>query len=307
MPFMLGYVMQSLTRFRKYLQLARLPNAFTAPTNVIVGYLTVTPVSEPNYANLGILMVSSMLLYVSGVIFNDYFDIEVDRKERPSRPLPSGAVSKQRTRQIAITLMAFAIALGFFVSWSSFVITILLSFMILGYDYRLKNNKVFSPIAMGATRFFNVILGATPALALYFQSNFSGLFFIAGSIFVYVAVITLFSKKETTGIKSKRHTVFLFSAIYAIIVSITIATLLGHFKTDGFVILIPFTIVMSFIFRQALVGDAPSIQKTIKNMVISIIILDSVFVSGVAGLSYGLPTLLFLLPAILLSKKFYVT
>src|SRR5579872_1066561 len=307
MPFILGCVMQALAMFRKYLQIARLPNAFTAPTNVIAGYLTVTPVSEPNYASLGILMASSMLLYVSGVIFNDYFDIEVDRKERPSRPLPSGVISKQRTRIIAVMLMASAIALGFFVSWSSFAISIVLSCMILGYDYRLKNNKICSPITMGGTRFFNVILGATPALVLYFQSNFSGLVFIAGSIFAYVAVITLFSKKEITGIKSKRHTVFLFSAIYAIIASITIATLLGHFKTECLVILVPFGIVMSFIFRQALVGDAISIQKTIKNMVISIIILDSVFVSGVAGLSYGLPTLLFLLPAILLSKKFYVT
>lgn len=299
--------MQVLVMLRKYLQLARLPNAFTAPTNVIAGYLTVTPVSEPNYASLGILMASSMLLYVSGVVFNDYFDIEVDRKERPSRPLPSGAVSKQRTIQIAVTLMASAIVLAFFVSWPSFVTTILLSCMILGYDYKLKNNKIFSPISMGGTRFLNVILGATPVLVSYFQSNFSGLVFIAGSIFVYVAVITLFSKKEISGIKSKRHTVFFFSAIYGIIISTAIAILLGHFKTDGLVILIPFTIIMSLIFRQALVGDASSIQGAIKNMVISIIILDSVFVSGVAGLSFGLPTLLFLLPAILLSKKFYVT
>lgn len=299
--------MQVLVMLRKYLQLARLPNSFTAPTNVIAGYFAVTPVSEPNYSSLGILMASSMLLYVSGVVFNDYFDIEVDRKERPSRPLPSGAVSKQSTRQIAITLMASAITLAFFVSWPSFVISILLSCMILGYDYKLKNNKISSPISMGGNRFLNVILGATPALASYFQSNFSGLFFIAGSIFVYVAVITLFSKKELSGIKSKRHTVFFFSAIYAIIISTAIAILLGHFKTDGLVILIPFTIVMSLIFRQALVGDAPSIQGAIKNMVISIIILDSVFVSSVVGLSYGLPTLLFLLPAILLSKKFYVT
>lgn len=293
--------------FRKYLQLTRLPNAFTAPTNVVVGYLIVTQVSKLNYTSLTILMTSSMLLYVSGVVFNDYFDIEIDRKERPSRPLPSGAISKQRTRQIAVTLMASAITLAFFVSLSSFVISIFLSCMILGYDYKLKNNKILSPMTMGGTRFLNVILGATPALGLYLQSNFSGLFFVASSILAYVAVITLFSKKETSGIKSKRYTVLLFSAIYAIIISTTIAILLGLFKTDGLVILVPFTIVMSFIFRQALMGDASSIQRTIKNMVISIIILDSIFVSGVAGLSYGLPILLFLLPAILLSKKFYVT
>ncbi|HEU5220796.1 MAG TPA: UbiA family prenyltransferase [Candidatus Nitrosotalea sp.] len=292
--------------FKKYLQLARLPNAFTSPTNVVAGYLAVTPISELNYVNLGILMASSMLFYVSGVIFNDYFDIEVDRKERPSRPLPSGAISKKTTIQIAIVLMASAITLAFFVSWSSFVISLFLASMIIGYDYRLKNNKIFSPITMGGTRFLNIIMGASPAL-LSFHTNLSELGFVASSVFAYVVVITLFSKKELSGIKSKRHTIVLFSIIYAIISAITIVTFLGLFKTWSLVILVPYTIIMSFIFKQALVGDASSIQRVIKNMVISIIILDSIFVSGVAGLSYGLSTLLFLLPAILLSKKFYVT
>lgn len=293
--------------FGKYLQLARLPNAFTSPTNAIAGYLTVTPVPDLNYANLAILMASSMLLYVSGVVFNDYFDIEVDRKERPSRPLPSGAISKQRTVQIAVVSMVSAIMLAFFVSWSSFVISLLLSCMILGYDYRLKNSKIFGPITMGGTRFLNVIMGASVALQLPFQPNLLELVFVAGSVFLYVVVITLFSKKELSGIKSKRHTIIFFLVIYGIITSIAIATFLGLFKTDSLAILVPYTIIMSVTFKQALSGDAPSIQSVIKNMVISIIILDSIFVSGVAGLSYGLLTLLFLVPAILLSKKFYVT
>lgn len=295
-----------MVMFKKYLQLARLPNAFTSPTNVVAGYLAVTPISELNYVNLGILMASSMLFYVSGVVFNDYFDIEVDRKERPSRPLPSGAISKKTTIQIAIVLMVSAITLAFFVSWSSFVIALFLASMIIGYNYKLKNNKIFSPLTMGGTRFLNVIIGASPAL-LSFQSNLSGLGFVASSVFAYVVVITLFSKKELSGIKSKKHTIVLFSIIYTIIAAVTIVTFLGLFKTWSLVILVPYTIIMSLIFKQALVGDASSIQRVIKNMVISIIILDSVFVSGIAGLSYGLSTLLFLLPAILLSKKFYVT
>jgi hypothetical protein len=42
-------------------------------------------------------------------------------------------------------------------------------------------------------------------------------------------------------------------------------------------------------------------------MVISIIILDSVFVSGMAGFPYGMATLVLIAPAILLAKKLYVT
>jgi hypothetical protein len=42
-------------------------------------------------------------------------------------------------------------------------------------------------------------------------------------------------------------------------------------------------------------------------MVLSIVVLDSVFVSGTAGMFYGLATLLLIAPAVVLAKKLYVT
>ena len=54
------------------------------------------------------LMVSSGLLYVAGIVLNDYFDIEIDKRERPSRPLPSGNISKGHA--LAIALIALLIA-----------------------------------------------------------------------------------------------------------------------------------------------------------------------------------------------------
>ena len=36
-----------------------------------------------------------MVLYASGTALNDVFDFEVDRAERPGRPLPSGRVSSR--------------------------------------------------------------------------------------------------------------------------------------------------------------------------------------------------------------------
>lgn len=292
---------------RKYLQLARLPNAFTAPTNIIAGYFILTPVTSLNYLDLVMLMISSMLFYVSGVIFNDYFDIEIDRKERPSRPLPSGAVSRQSALRIALVLMGLAMTFDFFVSWQSFAVAVFLAGMILAYDYRLKRNKILNPVTMGGSRFLNVILGASPAIQLPLETNFWHLILIACFIFAYVAVIALFSSKELSGIKSKRQIALLFSIDYGIIASIGTAIFLGILKPSSFIILASFAVIISLIFRQTLLGNAVTVQNTIKNLVISIIVLDCVFVSGTAGFAYGLPTLLFLLPSVILSKKFYVT
>lgn len=292
---------------REYLRLARLPNAFTSPTNIMAGYFISNPLSHLNPANLALLMASSALLYVSGIVFNDYFDIETDRKERQFRPLPAGTIPRKRAFKIAVALMASGLALSLFVSWTSFAVAAFLSSLILAYDFRLKRNKVLNPLAMGGARFLNVILGASTALQLPQQGSFSTLVFAALCMMAYVAVIALLSRREITGIASKIHLVSLLFANYAILGSIAVAILLGAFKQTGFIILIPFFLIITLIFRRALVGQASDIQSGIKNMVIAIIILDSVFVSGTAGLQFGLAAMLFLIPAIVLSKKLYVT
>lgn len=98
---------------RQYLLLIRLPNAFTAPSNILTGYFAVVLPSHTNISNLSILMLSSALLYISGIVFNDYFDIEIDRKERPLRPLVTGIITSKKAFTIALAAMVAANVLVF--------------------------------------------------------------------------------------------------------------------------------------------------------------------------------------------------
>ena len=77
-----------------FLQLIRLPNVVTAAADSLAGWLLVTgSLSAPG--RWLPLLAASMLLYASGTILNDVFDFEIDRVERPGRPLPSGRVSRR--------------------------------------------------------------------------------------------------------------------------------------------------------------------------------------------------------------------
>jgi hypothetical protein len=49
------------------------------------------------------------------------------------------------------------------------------------------------------------------------------------------------------------------------------------------------------------------IQRTIKTLILSIIILDSIFLSGLVGIYAGLAVILLIIPAILLGRRLYVT
>ena len=52
---------------------------------------------------------------------------------------------------------------------------------------------------------------------------------------------------------------------------------------------------------------AMEIQNTIKVMVLSIVLLDSIFLSGLVGIHFGMATLLLVIPPIYLGRKLYVT
>ena len=77
-----------------YLRLMRLPNVFTALSNVAMGFAFARDWNRPFGTSDAILLAclagASALLYTAGMVLNDVFDYDVDRQERPFRPLPSG-------------------------------------------------------------------------------------------------------------------------------------------------------------------------------------------------------------------------
>src|SRR6516164_6711151 len=75
-----------------HMQLVRLPNVFTAAADSLAGWLLVGgTLAEPR--RWLPLAAASMVLYAAGMALNDYFDVDIDRVERPGRPIPTGRVS----------------------------------------------------------------------------------------------------------------------------------------------------------------------------------------------------------------------
>jgi 4-hydroxybenzoate polyprenyltransferase len=189
---------------RSYLQLLRLPNIFTAMADVAMGFLFVNsgtwaPTGEltpRGWWLLGLLVASSSLLYAAGVVLNDVFDLERDRQERPDRPLPSGRVSLRVARWMGGELLLFGTFLPCAMAWSLrqprlAVVAVGLAVTILLYDRFLKQT-LLGPLAMGACRMLNVLLGMSvlrgPLEARHWL--------VAGAIGLYVAGVTWFAREE---------------------------------------------------------------------------------------------------------------
>ena len=290
---------------KEYLLLIRLPNVFTAPSNVLAGYFAAAlTLDKTDSWDLVPLIVSSCLLYVAGIVLNDYFDLKIDSKERPFRPLPSGAISKKHTLAIAIVSLLVANTMALVAGLTSLAVSVALTVTIISYDWRLKHSR-FGPFAMGITRFLNIILGASPVLLYLNGVSYTILGTAAASMLVYVMAITILSKKEAEN--ERPNSTLAFLMVFGVISAVGALGLLLQLQWAFLLNLAIFATVMIVTFKQHLMKALPSVQKAVRNMVISIIILDSVFVTGTAGIHYGLATLLLIVPAVVLAKKLYVT
>jgi 4-hydroxybenzoate polyprenyltransferase len=303
------FVWEKMGSIRDYLILIRIPNLFTTPSNVIVGFSQLVLLNYANWPTLLILILTSLLLYTAGIVLNDYVDRQIDRRERPTRPLPSGRISTRSALIIVVVATLSSVLAAAYVSPFTLIIVLTIIGTIIAYDCWFKSST-FGHIVMALSRVFNIVLGFSPLLLPHF-SNDNDLIRIAvilASIFIYVFTISYLSKFETGAPTKKINYTFVMLPISSIAVVLVLFTITGYFKLDLLFTLPIFIGMLLITFgKKYLRLGANEAGQVVRNLVLSIIILDSLFVSGSIGLGYGLSLLLFLIPAIILSKRFYVT
>src|SRR5260370_8225178 len=86
----------SISSLRAYAQLLRLPNVFTALADICLGWLAALAAGAPltRWPSFAFLMCASAALYSAGMVWNDFFDIEQDQRDRPFRPFPSCRITR---------------------------------------------------------------------------------------------------------------------------------------------------------------------------------------------------------------------
>lgn len=297
-----------------YLTLVRFPNLFTLPSNVLAGYFSSNIYNEVEINTIILVIFSSACLYAAGVIFNDIADRQIDRKERPNRPIPSGKVTQRSAIILALLLMAISITVNYLISAVTFIVGFILVATIMLYDFVLKNS-LFGPMVMGTTRLLNILLGASPNLSNLIVGQFDdGLYrlcLVCFSEFVYIASISALSRYETNK-NPTFHSRWFHTIPFLLPLSIGVYTAsAGLFNGNAWIYLFIFG---SFIFSTLKLATSSKpmtdsmMQKIISLLIAGIIVHDAVYIGGSLDSWYfGMGTFVFLVPMILLGKKFYVT
>lgn len=146
-----------------WLQLIRIPNIFTVPGDILAGHAAVTAFTDFSLYKFLMLCLASALLYCGGLVLNDCFDYEEDLRERPKRPLPSGAISLQEAYAGWLIMTAASLLICRILSPVSFKIALSIVILVILYNGPARKFPKVAFLVMGLCRGFNILLGASTA------------------------------------------------------------------------------------------------------------------------------------------------
>jgi 4-hydroxybenzoate polyprenyltransferase len=296
--------------FRAYAELLRLPNVFTAMADVVMGFFFVGVIAGSGDATvLGLLIGASSLLYLAGMVLNDVFDFEVDSRERPSRPLPSGRISRPAAARLGWGLLAGGVALGMLAGAFAgqirpAIAAATLASGVVFYDGYLKRTPL-GPLGMGGCRMLNVLLGMSAAAGWGIEHVVA-----AAGMGVYIVGVTCFARDEAT--RSARFRLVLGIAIMmlgvALLAWLPTWTPLGLAPGQWRWFMAILGLLIAWQCRRAVLDPSPyRVQTAVKQCILSLVILDAAVAMAVRGPMPAMVILLLLVPTVVLGQWVYST
>jgi 4-hydroxybenzoate polyprenyltransferase len=298
---------------KPYLQLIRLPNVFTAGADSLAGWLLVGSALSDGSGWLP-LFGASLALYAGGVALNDYFDYEIDLRERPKRPLPSGRVSLRFA--LGLSVLLIAVGLGLVAvggSWKGLLVAVLLASCIVAYDAGLKRT-ILGPELMGSCRGLNVLLGMSVA------ENLGGpwAWLVAGSMALFVVGVTWISRSETESGQTAGTMAGVALQNLAILGLIVAALEHSQFPAplsdrpilplEGLLVLLIVGSIVNLAGARAIRTPEPAtLQAAVKTGVLSLVWLHVGVLAAVRGPGPALVLILLWIPAFVLGRWLYST
>jgi 4-hydroxybenzoate polyprenyltransferase len=295
-----------MDRLRPYFQLVRLPNVFTALADITLAALATRALPEHALTFL-LLCLASACLYCGGMVWNDFFDVEQDKHERPFRPIPSGRVSRRAAAVFGGLLLAAGVAFAVLSALrqpagaraAPVIIALLLVAAIFAYNGWFKRMWM-GPVGMGACRFLNVLLGLTVAGQHIERWGW----LLALVVGVYIVGVTWFARTEA---RLSSQTALGGAAgvmLAALLLALPVPAL---FEPGSASPLFPYLlVVLGFLVGipvgKAIAGPTPRhVQAAVKRSLMGLVVLDAVLATAVTG-TLGLVLLVLLVPILLLRR-----
>lgn len=284
-------------------------NIITAVADILAGFAASGAVREegwlsnPVLSSLGWLILSTIGLYGGGVVFNDVFDAELDKVERPERPIPSGKATKTSGSLLGGSLLLIGIVAAAQVSVLSAIIALAVATLAVVYDAFGKHQALWGPLNMGLCRGGNLLLGVSVVSSAVME-----LWYLSMIPVIYIAAITMISRGEVHGANRKalQGGILMYVIVIVAIVGLAVQEPSATLGVAPFIVLFA-CLIFPPLFRALNNKDPKFVGKAVKAGVLSLVVMDAAIAATFAGWQYGLVVLVLLPVSIFLAKSFAVT
>ena len=302
---------ESRGKLAAYAALVRVPNLFSAPPDILLGGALIAATGGAvSIAGLAGLAVASVLLYAGGTTLNDYFDAEIDARERPERPIPSGTILRRTAGALGVALLAGGILVAFAAAGPrAGLFAVALAAVIALYDGVLKGTPA-GFLAMGCARGLDVLLGMAAGTMATTAAHPAWALAIPVVVALYIASVTYMAANEAT--TTERGAVAaaaagVLLAVLGVLAAVVTArppitqTVLVLVLAGGFLVWTGRALGPAYATpRPDTVGPA------VGTCVLALVVLDAAF-AALAGVGWALAVLIFLVPAVSLSRLFDIS
>ena len=177
-----------MRKLKGFILLLRPKNAILASIGALVGWFS-AEISIYPLDRLFLCLLVPPLILMGGNAINDFFDVEIDRINRPYRPIPSGLVSRNEAALLYFLLSSTGILLSYFISIIHFVIALFFSVAWYLYGLRLKREGLIGNILVSLGVAFTIVYG--------------GLYFITYRVITYslIAFLVNLAREITKGVE----------------------------------------------------------------------------------------------------------
>jgi geranylgeranylglycerol-phosphate geranylgeranyltransferase len=132
------------------LSMMRINNCAMAIVGVFAGSLVALGgVTGVFSTQLLLAIAAAFLITGAGNVINDYADVEADKINRPKRPIPSGAVSKNSALTFSLILFVIGILCAGLINGLCLVLAIVNSLLLIAYSFVLQHKILIGNAAVG--------------------------------------------------------------------------------------------------------------------------------------------------------------
>jgi len=161
--------MNVVSKIRTYLEFMRYGNCAMAGTSSLIAvfiaaFILNYPLSHDIFyvaRYLFYIFIMVFLATASGNMLNDYYDVEIDKVNKPNRPLPSGRIGLKEAFYLTVICFLIALLLSILISREAAVIGFINILILIWYAKSLKRTVLIGNLAIAYLTGSTFLFGAS--------------------------------------------------------------------------------------------------------------------------------------------------